>query len=666
MGQHVFVAMPYGVKEGIDFNAVYAQFIVPALRSLDFTVFRADEEMRAGDIRGDMFQELLLADVVVVDLTIDNPNVWYELGVRHALRARGVILISAREGRMPFDLVTDRNLRYRLLDRVPDPAFLDADRAALAQMAHETVTAWYARIVSPIYRLLPYLREPDWKTLRVGVAQEFWSKQDAWARRVSVARRKQRPGDILVLAEEAPIQGLRLEAYRLAAKALRELEQFDFALAQIDQALEVAPDDLISRQEKGILLGRLRRFDEAKEWLISVADDHTRDAETRGLLGRVEKDNWINAWRTASAGLEQNRVAAATQIGMLRESIAAYTEGFLRDATNYYCGINAVTLRHLERHLVGGESSENEAYRAEMEGGVRWAARAALSKESIEKKDFWARVTLADLAVLVSDGPSIGRAYQYAVAASERNWFALDATRQQLSLLFELGFRPAEVELALGAVKLALSQLEPPFHPGKVFLFSGHMLDEPGRTVERFPDDMEDLVRCAIEQRLDKFGATEGDLALCQGACGGDLLFAQAALHRKLRLELRLPFDEPTFIKQSVSFAGQKWRDRYLDVKSHAATQIFKMPDDLGPAPASRNPYVRTNLWQLYTARAWGAERVRMIALWDGEKSGKPGGTDHMVDEVEKFFGQIEIIDSRDLLSRTHARRSQAGDDHAG
>ena len=55
---------------------------------LGLNSFRADEEIRAGDIKTDMFQELLVADLVVADLTIDNPNVWYELGVRHALRAQ--------------------------------------------------------------------------------------------------------------------------------------------------------------------------------------------------------------------------------------------------------------------------------------------------------------------------------------------------------------------------------------------------------------------------------------------------------------------------------------------------------------------------------------------------------------------------------------------------
>jgi hypothetical protein len=78
----------------IDFNRVYAEYIRPALEAAGCEVFRADEELRAGDIRTDMFQELLVADLVVADLTLDNANVWYELGVRHALRARGVVLVQ--------------------------------------------------------------------------------------------------------------------------------------------------------------------------------------------------------------------------------------------------------------------------------------------------------------------------------------------------------------------------------------------------------------------------------------------------------------------------------------------------------------------------------------------------------------------------------------------
>ena len=90
MKPHAFIAMPFGSKPDasgqiIDFNRVYTEYIKPSLEAAGLEVFRADEEQRAGDIRTDMFQELLVADLVVADLTLDNPNVWYELGVRHAL-----------------------------------------------------------------------------------------------------------------------------------------------------------------------------------------------------------------------------------------------------------------------------------------------------------------------------------------------------------------------------------------------------------------------------------------------------------------------------------------------------------------------------------------------------------------------------------------------------
>lgn len=660
MGHHVFVAMPFGTKNDIDFNAVYSDLIKAALEGNEFSVFRADEETRAGDIRGDMFQELLLADVVVVDLSIDNPNVWYELGVRHALRARGVILIGSRPGSLPFDVATDRKLRYSLKDGAPDPAYIEHDKRTLTRMAHDTVTAWHGRVVSPVYNLLQYLEEPNWKSLRVGSAREFWSQQEDWERRVEIARSKERPGDILMLAEEAPIQGLRLEAYRIAARALRQLEQFDFALEQIDRALKVNPDDLASGQEKGILLGRLGLFAEAKEWLKMLARVHPHDAETCGLLGRVEKDSWINLWLLEDASSDEMREAAGANIGMLREAITSYTTGFRKDATNYYCGINAVTLLHVARHLAGQESEVDRTLRTEMEGGVRWASRAALSRESSDRKDFWARVTLADLAVLLNDTSTVKQAYQYAIAAADRNWFSLNSTRQQLILLRELGLRYDEVSAAIQVIQRPLNLLKPPYRPRKVFVFSGHMVDAPDRDKERFPTDMEDLAVEAIRDMLDSLATAPGDLALCEGACGGDLLFARAALDRQLDLELRLPFEEPLFLQESVAFAGQKWVDLYFAVKSHPATLVLTMPKELGPTPEKEDAYERANLWQLYSALACGTADVTVVALWDGEASGKRGGTDHMVRAVAKRAGTVRVIDARALLLRTVQRRRAA------
>ena len=82
----------------------------------------------------------------------------------------------------------------------------------MLSLPRETIDSWYDRKISPVYHLLPYLKEPHFKLLHVEGAKEFWS----WDMRIEVARKGNRPGDILVLAEEAPNIGFRIEAYRSA------------------------------------------------------------------------------------------------------------------------------------------------------------------------------------------------------------------------------------------------------------------------------------------------------------------------------------------------------------------------------------------------------------------------------------------------------------------
>jgi len=648
MPQHAFIAMPFGTKEGIDFNRVYADYIRPALESAGFEVFRADEEMRAGDIRTDMFQELLLADLVLVDLSIDNPNVWYELGIRHALRARGVVQIQCKRDYLPFDVYVDRTLRYHIKDGVPDPAYLQADKNALAQYATETMSAWRGRKVSPVYHLLRYLTEPDWKTLKVDEAGEFWDAYEAWADRIELARKEDRPGDILVLAEEGPTRVLRLEAHRTAGKALRSLGQFRLALEQYEHALTIDPTDLDSRQQKGILLGRLNEHDAAKEWIEAVIEDHPDDAETLALLGRLEKNAWVAAWNTAGRTPEEMRRDAADEEALLREAITPYATGFRKNPGHYYSGINALTLMHLLRHLTGADENPDE--RGAMEGGVRWAIRSALEKNP---KDYWARVTLGDLELLASGQGVVERTYRAAVAVADKDWFALDSSRQQLLLLTQLDFRPVEVGAALRVFDRALERLTPPqvrSEPRLVFLFSGHMIDAPGRADKRFPADRAPIAATQIAAKLDELGAGDQDLALCGGACGGDLLFAGAALQRGLRLEIRIPFDEPTFLRESVTFTGDdEWRDRYYQVKADPKTRLLIMPEELGPLPPGVNAYARNNLWLLHTALSWGPEKVRFVCLWNRKAGDGPGGTKDMHDTVLRHSGRVYVLDTTTL-----------------
>lgn len=183
--------------------------------------------------------------------------------------------------------------------------------------------------------------------------------------------------------------------------------------------------------------------------------------------------------------------------------------------------------------------------------------------------------------------------------------------------------------------------------PRKVLLFSGHMIDAPGRKETRFPPDKEPVAADAIAKTLARIGAVPGDLGICSGACGGDLLFAEAALARGLRLEIYIPFDEPTFLANSVNFADSDWRDRFFAAKSRAILHV--MIDELGPLPQGQDLYELNNLWMLDSAVRFGAEKVDFICLWNGRGGDGPGGTQHLMEEVRRRTGRTHWLDTTRL-----------------
>jgi hypothetical protein len=187
--------------------------------------------------------------------------------------------------------------------------------------------------------------------------------------------------------------------------------------------------------------------------------------------------------------------------------------------------------------------------------------------------------------------------------------------------------------------------------PRNVLLFSGHMIDAPGREEPRFPASKEAAAADAIAKLLDsaELGANSSDLAICGGACGGDLLFAEACLARGAKLELYIPFDEPTFLAESVDFADANWRQRFFAAKAKAALHVA--PEELGPLPHGDNPYERNNMWMLDAASRFGPEKLIFICLWNGEGGDGPGGAKHLMDEAGRKTKRIYWLDTRKLWS---------------
>ena len=190
-----------------------------------------------------------------------------------------------------------------------------------------------------------------------------------------------------------------------------------------------------------------------------------------------------------------------------------------------------------------------------------------------------------------------------------------------------------------------------PPEPRQVLLFAGHMVDAPRRKTPRFPRAKVAPAAARIAAVLDGLKAGPADLALTQGAAGGDLLFAEACVAREVPLQLLLPLPEPAFATHSLlaSADGAKWRQRFEAIKRRCPDAPQVLGDVLTDAPPEHGVFEQCNLWLLATALAYGIGRLRFVCLWDGGGSDGPGGTRHLVDEVRRMGGQLSWIDVRTL-----------------
>ncbi|NNE96042.1 MAG: DUF4071 domain-containing protein, partial [Acidimicrobiales bacterium] len=97
---------------------------------------------------------------------------------------------------------------------------------------------------------------------------------------------------------------------------------------------------------------------------------------------------------------------------------------------------------------------------------------------------------------------------------------------------------------------------------GVVIAFSGHRVDDEGRTTARFPHSAEASVASVLGAALDDLfsgGVMRGFAAL---ASGGDILFHEACLERDIPTTILLPLPVEEFLIESVTPSGDDWMDR--------------------------------------------------------------------------------------------------------
>ena len=658
-----FIIRPFGTKNGIDFDAVEAKLINPALDGFDITGRTTMEIRRQGNIRVDMFQRLLTADIVIADISIHNANVYYELGVRHALRGKRTFLIRARGAglqtdEVPFDIKTDRYFSYN----GADPA---AGLGEMVEGLRQTINS--EEQDSPVFQMLPDLEEQDrarFLPIPLGFREE-----------VERAFESEEPGDLELLASEAHGFEWETEGLRLVGRAQYDLKAFEGARITWEAVRELSPHDLEANTLLGTIyqrLDNLARSDQALKRALGRKglDKHDR-AELQSLAGRNAKSRWHDDWEQAP---EAQRLKRALVSRHLEDSCDAYLRGFNEDLNHFYSGLNALAMLKIMTGLADALpdawadafESDEEAHAElarrketarDLSSAVEMSLKAAgLRLKSEGKEDIWTEISEADLCLLTSDRPRrVASAYEKALPDGTPA-FAFDAVRSQLVLYRQLGVCADNVAAALEAVnRLAPAGdagAQAPVAPRRVLLFTGHMVDSPGREKPRFPADKVDVAKQKIAEAVAAEREVAGGVAyaVAGAANGGDILFLKVCEEADIPAHILLALPREKYVKASVAAAGPQWVEEFNRlVRAHPSRVLGEskeLPDWLQEKPGY-NIWQRNNLWTLYYAlAAVGGENVTLIALWNGAAGDGAGGTADMVEKARERGAKIVILDT--------------------
>ncbi|MBE7174285.1 MAG: hypothetical protein INR73_27170 [Williamsia sp.] len=662
-----FIVRPFGVKDGIDFDKVETDLLQPALKAVGIIGSTTGVIVEAGNIREDMFSLLLTADLVIADLSVHNANVFYELGIRHALRDKKTFLIRCSKDEIPFDLKTDRYMTY--------PAHSPAE-CLQNLISGLTAILLSERQDSPVFYMLPKLEAQN--------PERFLAVPADFGEEVDLAQANRHLGRLAMLSGEAEGFAWEIPALRLIGQVQFALKAYDDAQQTWNKVKDRYPDDLEANDrlatiyqqlaEEEINAGTgdgadyLAQSDLAIKKLLTkhARLERAKRAETYSLKGRNAKTRWINSWKGSDA---KDRIAHALQSPYLYDAFRDYERAYNEDLNHFYSGINALGLLTVIITLAQDlgpvwelefdtKEEADEALDDYKEQHQKLTIMVSASIDSEDKRlkredktDPWLEITEADLRCLTLQRPErIKNLYSKVVKYA--TGFNFEAAEQQLRIYEQLNVLPDNVQAALGAfADVPSSLIEKKRH---YLLFTGHMIDSPDRPEPRFPEELAPLVkekiRQAVQEEKDKIeGSMQG---IAGGACGGDILFHEVCLELGIESMLYLALPRELFIAESVQDAGPEWIERFDHLYTRLDKRVLAKTKALPKWLQKKGTYSiweRNNAWMLNSALANSGLHMTMIALWDGKSGDGPGGTQHMVNRARERGAKIVIIDIKEL-----------------
>lgn len=658
---HAFIVRPFGEKKGIDFDRVESELIMPALRALGFSGGTTALFLEQGNIRTDMFYELLIADLVIADISIHNANVFYELGIRQALRKRHTFLLrSSTPDEVPFDLKTDRYLHY-------DASAPAASLQTLTEALRET---WIAKKTdSPVFQLLPHLQDVFSEPFNL-VPLDF---QEALRHAVS-------EGDTVLLElMGAELHGIpwKCAGLRLIGEAQTSLNAWRDARITWNAVLEYDKFDVEANSELATIYDRLGESclaDQAVDRALQGGErmlPDARRAELLALRGRNAKTRWHSAWAGIANTAEKQQTALSSI--HIRESYEWYSKGFAVDRNHYYPGLNALAMLTIMIELAGLHPSTWESqyqtsreaafmldgYRENLRllaAGVRLALDSQRERAKNGERDIWLEISEADHAFLTLDN-TVFICQKYRQLLSCLAPFYRDSAMRQIGLFRELSLFSDRTGAVQHAVPSSPSESEKPAVQVRALLFTGHRLDAPGRGTPRFPASGEDaareMIRAAVTRELEHAG--EWTLAGIAGAAsGGDIIFLEICEELGIPLHIHLAVPERDYIRASVADGGHEWVERFETLVRKHAPKVLCRDGQLPAWLRGRKDYniwQRSNLWMLFSAFTLSPDSLTLVALWDGAPGDAPGGTADMVSRARDLGARIVHLDTRKLIA---------------
>jgi hypothetical protein len=437
-----FVLMPFGKKpdpsgRSLDFDAVYTDLIAPAIEAADLEPIRADQEVTGGIIHKPMFERLLLCEYAVADLTLANPNVFYELGVRHAVRPWSTVLIFAEGGHLPFDVALVRAMPYKM-DDAGLPTEVESSKGALAARLR---TAREAATDSPVFQLVDQYPAPDLQRLKTDVFREQARYSESLKARLASARDAggSKGADAMraLQGQLEPLGDVESGVLIDLFLSFRAVEAYADMVSLVERMPEPLAATTMVQEQLGFALNRLKRRKEAERVLTTVIERRGPSSETNGLLGRVYKDMWTDAKATGDEILAR---------GYLEQAIDSYVKGFEADWRDAYPGINAVTL--MEIH------DPPDPRREQLLTVVTYDVQRRIAAG---QPDYWDYATLLETSVLAKDEDASTSALSKALPLVRESWEPA-TTVNNLRLIREARSKRGEslpwaegVEGALGA-----------------------------------------------------------------------------------------------------------------------------------------------------------------------------------------------------------------------